>query len=293
MLGEKYIAGFLDADGHIGFQFNKDCSRPQMALQFSQKTSQDKVLFLIQEAIGGRTDTVTIKGSSYTRLGIYGRAAEKVLNRIAQHLIIKRHYAYVCLECAGRPYADLATFKAYLKEQRRMRSLPLPNFPPRQWLAGYFDGDGCLSINRVCQSSGVAYPVAHIAASDFDTEGIEILCNAFGGKIYPMCENRVKQWAMQLNPSKAKEFLGYFAKHLVTKKDQADFILGCAAMGNYRDGNAIKAALKQLKAHDHRLSEPDARVSELLSTIRSLPKYERADYGQFVRNARGQLIGKA
>ena len=73
---------------------------------------------------------------------------------------------------------------------------------------------------------------------------------------------------MQLSqPSKATEFLSYFAKDLVIKKPQAYFLLGCAANGNFRDGNAIRDTIKALNSQQHRLSDPAGTAASLVSEI--------------------------
>lgn len=292
-LSEKYIAGFLDSDGAVEMDI-REGRNISIALTFSQKTSQDKVLYLIQDALeGGNVITRVVNDVSYSKYQLYGRKAVQALHRIAQHLVIKRHYAHACLNLHGTRVDDAAAIKLHLKEQRRIKSLPLPNYPPRKWLAGYFDGDGCLSVVRLRGPQGAADIVAHIACANYDTAGIELIHKVYGGRIHDMRNGQCRQWALWMQPSKAKEFLSYFAKHLITKREQAYFILGCAAMGHYRDGRTIKAALKQLKAHEHRLNERGADISALLSQVKDLPKYERADWNDFVRDERGRIIGKA
>lgn len=289
-LSEKYIAGFFDADGTVGLTFKKDCSKPQIAVGFSQKTSQDKVLHMIQEEHGGNVRINTIGGNDYSMLQIYGSTAVSFLNRIKNHLVIKRHYVNVCLDMVGKSFPDHDAAKKYLKQQRRVKSLPLPNFPPRKWLAGYFDGDGCLSVQQL-SGAGTATMVAVIAASDYDTEGIEIISKVYGGFIHDVKGGEVKSWRLSMPASKATEFLGYFAKHLVIKREQAEFVLGCAAMGHFRDGRNIKAALKALKAHDHRLSEQSVDITNYLKTVQDLPPH-RQDYSLFTRDTRGKITGK-
>jgi len=269
-LSDKYIAGFLDADGSIGLQYHKEGQKASLVINFSQKTSQDKVISLIQEKCGGSINYRIVNGESYTALNVSSSNATKLLNRIKKFLAIKRHYAECCLRMVGEKVYEREETKKYLKAQRKELSLPVPKFPPRQWLAGYFDGDGCLSVNSI-NKYGHAQIVTAIASSNFDTEGIETICKNFGGKIFPY-RDTVKQWRLNLMPSKAKKFLGYFAKHLIAKKEQADFILGCAAMGHYRDGNTIKAALKQLKTHQHRLNESGVDIGKLINTVKDLPK---------------------
>lgn len=272
MLSEKYIAGFLDSDGTICLQYHGDGRRANLIMAFSQKTSQDRVLKMIQEVVGGKIRTVEVKGVSYSTLGIFGRAAISVLSRIKKYLVIKRHYANVCLDVIQNRIPDVKACKAYMKEQRRVRSLPLPNNPSRKWLAGYIDGDGCFSHTKMTKRGKIGL-LLHVAASNYDTEGIEVIFKAFGGRIHDMCKGRVKQYILNLNPSKAKEFISLFGKYLVTKQDQALFILGCAEMGHYRDGKSIKAILKQLKAHQHRLNEPGPNVKDLLSQVENKTEF--------------------
>lgn len=256
-LSEKYIAGFLDADGYIGIHWKAGKYKPLLMVGFSQRTSHDKVLQLIQKELGGAMRIKTIKDRDYSELVLKGKAATMALYRIKKQLIIKRHYADVCLDLVSQGIPeDLDKAKAYMKEQRRIKSLPLPNYPPRKWLAGYFDGDG--SFICVVRYKGAAEFKCSIAASYYDVEGIEIIQKNFGGRINNHRSKDVKMWTLGLPPSKARKFISYFAKHMILKKDQAYHILNCASVGHYRDGRNIKEAMKQLKAQEHRLSDLEA-----------------------------------
>jgi len=285
-LSDKYIAGFLDADGSISLYWRKvdradtnpETRRGYIALRFTQQTKKDEVLYKIQENIGGKISFYENKEA--TELLIFGNKAQNILNRIKKHLVIKRHYANVVLDMAKKVYNSKQA-RIYLKEQRKIRSLPLPNYPPRQWLAGYFDGDGCLCA-RLPRKRNSVQPTFEITSSDYDSEGIEIINKAFGGSINIFGKNKnLIKLTITMPPSKAKKILGYFAKHLITKKEQAYFILGCASMEHYHDGNNIKEAMKQLKVHPHRLNEPKPDVSLLLSKIKDIKfkaTYKRRQY---------------
>lgn len=275
MLGDKYIAGFLDADGCVEVMWRKPTrgytgpdARMYLSLNFTQMTQQDEVIHRIHESIGGSLYHYERSFGGVTTLKMNHTDTVKTLNRIRKYIVIKRHYVDVCLEKAGEVYNKAET-SAYLKEQRRVRSLPLPKHPTRQWLAGYFDGDGAILVRKP-KSRMSAQPVLQIACSDFDSEGVEIIHKAFGGSIQqPPKKPQLRVWVCALPPSKAIQVFGYFGKHLVVKRDQADFILGCAAMGHYRDGESIKAALKQLKAHPHRLNGTSP-AKDLLATVRDI-----------------------
>lgn len=278
-LSEKYVAGFFDADGSVSVVFVADCKTPQLRINFSQATLQDEVLHRIHMDWGGCISYDFVKGVSYTKLSYSGnRQCMAILNRIRKFLVIKRHYADVCLDVASRQIEreEIPRVREYLKIQRKQRSLPLPKHPTRKWLAGYIDGDGCVSVTALRKPYGQAAMVLHIAASNFDTEGIETVQKAFGGAIHDMCDGHVKQLAISLQASKIKEIFAEIVEHMVVKQDQIRIILKCAAMGHLRDGENIKAALKHLKAHPHRLNEPKPDVDALFQRIRDLPKQERS-----------------
>lgn len=275
-LSDKYIAGFLDADGCIAVHWKAGKYKPLLKVSFSQATPQDEVIEMIQKEQGGRLRYKEVKGRFYTELVLAGATAEKLLNRIKKHLVIKRHYANAVLSVIEKrkPLEDLEATKAWVKGQRRVKSLPLPNFPPRKWLAGYFDGDGAIwSSVPKGRFGGYAKVFVGISCAGYDSEGIETIRSAFGGDIKPHTQGNgsVLSWSLFLIPSRAKVFFGYFGKHLVVKKDQADFILACARMGNYRDGEPIHQGLRHLKAHPHRLSEPGADVATLVGTVAQVP----------------------
>jgi len=300
MISEKYIAGFLDADGCLRLHWSKvdrsdsdpKMKRGYLQISFSQDTSQDKVLHLIQERIGGNIGYID-KTRSETVLRMTGKHAIAVLNRIKKHLVVKKHYANVLLDMSGGVY-NRAETNRYLKVQRRIRSLPLPNFPPRKWLAGYIDGDGCISV-RLPKNRKSAQATVEISSSDFDSEGLEIIHKSFGGSLNTLEKGRehLKRWLLTISPSKAKQFLGYFAKELITKREQAYFILGCAEMGHYRDGENIKQALKQLKAQPHRLNESNVCATEYLKKIRDISFKETYEGREIWSDARRKRQSKS
>lgn len=267
MISEKYIAGFVDSDGCISLDWYK--GKPSLILSFSQKTCQDEVLHLIQKRLGvGFIAYNTIKNISYSFYCIKTRKAEMVLNRIKKYLVIKRHYAESCLFLINqrKKFEDWKDRKKWLKEQRKILSVPMPNYPSRKWMAGYIDGDGCFSVssgNRILDKNGktfyeriTALIEFSITSSWYDIEGITIIQKAFGGKISNHGKNCLRM-RLSLNPTKAIQVYNHCGKYLVVKKDQFDYILSCAKIGHYRNGKDIKAKLKQLKAKDHRLNEPN------------------------------------
>lgn len=269
MLSDKYVAGFLDADGSIQVKLKGEAQKPLLSVSFSQREDQDGVIHQIQEQFGGRIRTKAVKGGRYTELVVNGKAARRLLDRVAKHLVVKRYYAQWCRDACEQPTGDRKAFRKRRDEARRQSSLPLPNFPPRKWLAGYLDGDGCFYAKRQGNGSRKAVQLAlSVASSPYDNEGLRIIQQAFGGRIKVHEHSNWKnELILELPPSKAEKVLGYCSDSMVVKRDQAKFILGCARMGHYRDGDAIHAGLKHLKTRPHRLSDPDADLSELLERV--------------------------
>lgn len=294
-LGDKYIAGFLDADGSIGVSFAANTRRPQLGIDFAQNTDQDEVLHRIHEEIGVGSVCVRTSnfGTQYSTLSIKGKDARMLLSRVGQYLVVKRHFAEIAVDVSNRSVEkeEIPKIREYLKIHRYLPSLPLPKHPTRGWVAGYLDGDGCISVSRLTEL-GQANMVLHVAGDARKVEGIELLQKAFGGRIYDMRNGKCRQWILHMDSSKALSVLSDIAPRMVVKADQAQFLLGCAAMGHFRDGSNIKAGLKHLKAQPHRLNEPKVNVPALIETVRDLPKPKRTDYGQFVRNDNGRIIGK-
>ena len=271
-LSDKYIAGFLDSDGSIQVSYRyptRDKSdstmmRAYIGLEFSQLTNRDEVLYLIQEAVGGNLYFDEKKKA--TNLKIFGKKAAMCLSRIRKYLVIKRHYASIAVEIAGT-IVNRREATAFLKKERKRKSLPLPNYPSRKWMAGYIDGDGCLGV-RVTKSCKSAQPVLEITSSDYDSEGVELIQKAFGGSIAIGGKlKNLRSLTITLAPSKAVQILSHCGRYLTIKKAQSDFILGCASMGHYRDGKNIQAICKQLKSQPHRLNEPKPDVRHLLSKV--------------------------
>jgi hypothetical protein len=289
MVSEKYIAGFLDADGCISISWKKGIYKPLLDMKFSQKTSKDKVIKLISESVdGGIIVKQEINGESYSTFALRGKFAEMLLNRIKKHLVIKKRYAQVCLDIieTRSPYPDWKEKAKWLKEQRKIMSLPLANYPSRKWMAGYLDGDGCFHARTPggkCKSTRIDLSVGTI---NYDREGIDLMHKVFGGCVTSHGTNGTGiRWILCLSPTKAKQLYDYCGNYFITKKDQFDFIFGCAKMGNYRDGKTIKEALKQLKARDHRLNEPSVEISKLLNGVEKYDKFNSFDRKQRMRKS--------
>lgn len=267
MFSEKYLAGFVDADGHLSVRARVG-ARPDLVFEVAQRTTHSDVLRYAHELFGGilRTEQVL-----YTKLSLRGGHARQAFERLKKYLVLKRDQAERFLDFVDRSMVlktegDVKAVRQHVKEIRAYGATRQPNFPARRWMAGYVDGDGSFAV-KVCKKTGYAYPSLSILAAPNYVVGVTLLHKAFGGQLQAMGQNAV--WAVSLSqPSKIERVLSYFAKHLVLKKPQAYFLLGCAEKGNLRDGETIRRTIKALNAQQHRLSDPAAEAARLVQEIR-------------------------
>ena len=266
-MNEKYLAGFIDADGHLSARARKN-SRPDLELSISQRAEYRDVLDYAQRVFGG---VIREKfDGRHLELQLKCGPARKAMERLKKYMVVKRHHAeqFIELVCESgilRTDDEVQEIRSQVKAIRQTKAETLPNFPSRKWLAGYVDGDGSFTA-KVCKRSGYAYPKLTILAAPNYTAGIELIQKCFGGKTWQHGENF--QYTLHLSqPSKAKQAIGYFGQHLYIKKGQAYFLSGCAKAGNFRDGQGVREAFKSLNAQQHRLSDPTSKAANLVSTV--------------------------
>lgn len=259
VLSDKYIAGFLDSDGSIRID-----KTGRLCLVFSQKLSNDGVIELIHKALGKgsllvRTGRRRGKICYSRRLALQGQAAIDILCRLKPHLVTRRRNADKLLREIGFT--------------ERVGPPSIPKHPARAWLAGYFDGDGCIYAHANRRGGSATVKVS-IDGNVDERDGMELVQKAFGGTIGTRGSGKVLRWSMVLDASKAKEFLSYIAPHLLNKREQAYFVLGCARMGHFRDGETIADILRVMKTHPHRLSDlaSEVDVSSYVARVKDIPR---------------------
>ena len=276
MLTEKYLAGLIDADGSFGVRYFRRPQgdyRPAMFLQVSQKAARDQVLYMLQDSFGGLVHTKSSRtgygGGDQSVWEVPHTEAMKILYRLDKYMVVKRGRAPLMVDYIhnnSRVAEDrLEAHRLQLDVIRKYRHT-LPNYPSRKWMAGYFDGDGCFA-SRVDKKSGYCYLSMRVTAHRDDSNSIDLLHKAFGGLVNYSRGEHLPCWVLHLPPSKALKAVGHFAKHLVVKRAEAYFVLGCAEGGNYRDGRRIHELLRHLKAQEQRLNDRGVDVATLLKTV--------------------------
>ena len=267
-MNEKYLAGLIDADGHISVRCRLN-ARPDLDVSISQAEPYVAVLEYAKKQFGGAIRVKHIKGKDYAELQLRCGPARQCLERLKKYMVLKRHHAERMLDLVDRSFIlrsedEVKSTRDEVKRIRAYGADRIPNYPSRKWLAGYFDGDGSFAV-KVCKKTGYAYPTASILAAKNYTVGIVLLQQAFGGRICAVRQNAL--WQLQLSqPSKAKAFLDYFAQHLYIKRAAAYFIRGCAEH-NFRDGTMVRDCVSALNSQQHRLSDPEGEAARRVREV--------------------------
>lgn len=266
ILSDKYAAGFLDGDGSILIEiltWNKSAGK-RLVLSFDQKELNSGVIDLLAQRFSGGTQDIRSgrrRGVSTrgTRVRFTGQKAVDLLCRLKPYLVAKRVRA-------NRILCELGFTE-------RVGTDSIPVYPSRNWLAGYFDADGCVYAHAN-KRGGTASVKLSIDSDGLEKDGLVLVQKAFGGIIRKRgATDNCWRWEVRADAALVRKFFDPIAKHLLVKREQAYFILGCAKMGHFRDGQIIENTLKAMKTHPHRLNDLAATVdvSAELALVRDMP----------------------
>jgi hypothetical protein len=253
-----------------------------VTVQFSQKTPDMSFMHLIANSLTPPSLETTWGSFRTCESGtqywcVAGTKATSVLMRLRKFLVLKRALADCAIEMNGKAM-DAEEGKRRFDAARA--ASPMPKHPTRKWQAGYIDGNGYFQA-RVPNGQG-AQVYLRVNDEAFERVGLDLLQKAHGGSCreyvtpngVPMVE-----WQLYLDAAKMRSIFesgrGGIAKHMTLKTDQVYFLLGCAKMGHFRDGERIKAGLETLRLTFplHRLTGPGAAVAQLLASVQDLPEW--------------------
>ena len=230
----KYLAGFVDADGTIAFHFNKTVDGYfRIGLQFGitqidQRGRGFKLLQMLRDTyeVGSITD-VPNKSQKYWKVASKNEL-EKFLPHIIKHMVIKgKHFQRMLekrreLSGVNLTKEQVDSLREFAKKSRldtgptRHKKNPSP-----AWMAGYIDGDGYLR-----NAEREHWLKIHVQESD--VVSVELIQNTWGGKIYPTTKENIKEFRLNLGASfygTAKRFLSKIIPHLRLKRHDAEMIL--------------------------------------------------------------------
>lgn len=230
----KYVAGFVDADGTIAFHFNKTVDGFfRIGLQFGITQIDNrgrgfKLLQFLRDSydVGSITD-VKDKNQKYWKVA--GKNdLEKFLPHIIKHMVIKgKHFQRMLekrreLSGVNLTQDQVDELRKFAKESRAdTGSTRYKKNASPAWLAGYIDGDGYLR-----HSEREHWLKIHVQKSDVCS--VELIQRTYGGKIYDTAKENIKEFRLNFGASFygiATKVLKAIVPHLRLKRHDAEMIL--------------------------------------------------------------------
>ena len=267
----KYLAGLIDADGYIGYEFQNN--RVTLRLQLSAAESIDKEGYVLKlpETTGfGSSHTKSKRVDEWAPVTVWvvqgRRDIEMLLPRLIKHMVIKGKHAQRMLdswqEYRGKVLSDLTIeqLKQY-KAVSRLDTGPVRDkkHPSWAWVAGYLDGDGSYMFSHP-PSYKKPRLLVQATAHENDRVGVDLLYKAFGGTL----NNRGKtcphilDWKHSLGVKDkdfAKDFLGKMVQHTKLKKHKIEQMLSYIN-GNYKGSHRLNEVPSTEEAIVGRVAAP-------------------------------------
>lgn len=227
----KYLAGLLDADGSLSFQFVDNRVYLNLVLAASESIDKNKYIDTLAERAGSLTiRTWEDKNWSPShQWRVYSKAElNMLLPRIIKHMVIKGTH-WNNLFTKWKEYQtkvlskeEISYLKQFSQDSRKIaKPVKYKNHPTWAWIAGYLDGDGCYTFKKHSNPEAINCMTLKIMAvcHKDDKVGIELLNKAFGGSIRE--EEDWLRWTRNLgvkDSSFALEFLRKVHAHSRLKK---------------------------------------------------------------------------
>lgn len=215
-MNEKYIAGLLDADGSVLLHFNKRQDGTFRAAASVKISLSADLKYLAEEFDLNWRDYLREGFKDQQEIYAYGDRAVTFLNRIKKHLRIKNHLAEWVLSNHGTVVDNPTTLKKEMQQVRKdSANHDDGRHPSRAWMAGYFDGDGCIGFFTRRDECWLL-----VTGWSYDKKILDTLSAHFGGKVYKHTGESF-QWKKYLGV-RGSEVIDYFKKHVVVRRHQLD-----------------------------------------------------------------------
>ena len=237
----KYLAGLIDADGSIGFEFVDN--KVYLALSIIAAESIDKHGFI--KSLPALTGAGTVceksrKVETWAKVAVWkmskAKDIEMLLPRFIKHMVIKGKHCQRMLNQWQKYRSQTLTdtvieqLKVFAKASRADAGPVKPKkHPTWAWVAGYLDGDGSY-IYKQPPSHSHPRMIVQATAHENDKVALELLYKAFGGTL----NNRgiscphIWDWKHSLgrsNNSFALAFLPKVLNHSKLKKHKIEQLL--------------------------------------------------------------------
>lgn len=211
----KYLAGLIDSDGYISFNYVKN--RVYMVVGIVQSVEFDRHNYL--EDLASRFGRIhyrkTYRGDQKTWVIGDNRSINMLIPRLTKHMIIKAKHLddmfkkYLSLKNTVVTDSEIQNLKEWVK-QSRLNTGPLKpkNHPSWAWIAGYLDGDGCYNYSAKRKTARI-----EVCAHESDMVGLELLKKSFGGTFNRMGNTNNYRWFLNLG-KRDRAFAIHFLKKM-------------------------------------------------------------------------------
>lgn len=244
----KYLAGLLDADGSLSFNFGgktgTDHHYVKLTLKLASSEAVDKTGF-----VAGLPELTSMgvvhregRNAQFINWTVTKRAdLEMLLPRLIKHMVIKaKHWQWLLdtwreirsgNQTISTAERERLTSQSKLSRQQNVGPVHPKNHPTWAWLAGYIDGDGWYNYRKnLAKTTGYwqwSMKIA-VAAHNNDASVIDFLHKALGGHVRAHSNGTMQIWEHGLgyqNRSFALNVLPKLAKHSRLKRDKIEAII--------------------------------------------------------------------
>lgn len=235
----KYLAGLLDADGSVGFDFTDNKAYLTIRLTAADSIDRGGYVKSLPQNTGYGTSCQKTRRNGWATITVWtlsrAKDLEMLVPRLVKHMVIKGKHLQRMFdkwqELRGKTLADIEVeqLKTYCQASRKDSGPLKPKkHPTWAWVAGYLDGDGSF-IFKQPPSQNAPRMLVQATAHENDVVALELLHKAFGGTL----NNRGKvshiwDWKHSLgkqNHAFAIRFLSKVVQHSRLKKHKIEQLL--------------------------------------------------------------------
>lgn len=241
-----YLAGFFDAEGYIGiYPRSKENRRVNTQYMLSCKVTgcDPRPLKIFSENFGGCITLTKGKKEHYKPVYMWAISAKKALiflEQICSRLVIKKSQAEIAIMHQKRKIVGnqlISNERTVLEEAEYilLQNLKKQNVVCTSllenmsipYLAGFFDGEGCISIysaKYVVREGNRKSYVLECSVGNCDPRPLQKFMELFGGSV--RLKKEVKNYRLFYNwkvtTQKALAFLLQIKEYLIIKQDEAE-----------------------------------------------------------------------
>lgn len=195
----KYLAGLIDADGWISFQFNRSKYSTgktylNLSLGLAASDTIDREGKFMEWLVShcGNLSSYRDINNRLIRTWNLGKRSDlaQFIPRLTKHMVIKakhidRLFGIFCnLQGKNLTESETALLRATSVESRLDTGpLKAKNFCSKAWTAGFLDGDGHYGIHKKKQTNYTALSIDALV-SESDRCALELLKKTYGGEIH-------------------------------------------------------------------------------------------------------------